>query len=66
MDEAVWKLVGLYSTEALALAARERARRLPGFRDWPGGFRLYPGTVNTGSWEDGFFDWTKEVWDDEA
>jgi hypothetical protein len=58
MDDDAWKLIGYYSTRAKAEAAQRRAAALPGFRDWPGGFRIYDNaTLNTGGWEDGFISW---------
>jgi hypothetical protein len=54
------KDLGRYSTQSRALAAVERLKRKPGFRDWPGGFRILSGECDHGGWETGFasiYDW---------
>lgn len=53
-DDGTERLVGLYSSEAAAQGAMIRLRGKPGFRDWPGGFRVFGCTLDELSWEDGF------------
>lgn len=53
-DDSGMRLVGVYSTEARALAAIERLSDAPGFRDWPGGFRTYDTELGWTTWTDGF------------
>jgi hypothetical protein len=48
------KLLGAYSTEALAADRIERARQLPGFRDEPGCFQVGRYTVDQDEWTEGF------------
>jgi hypothetical protein len=54
------KRVGLYSSEEAAQAAIERLKQKPGFRDWPGGFRVMRSDVDKANtsdlgFGDGFF-----------
>jgi hypothetical protein len=52
------KRVGVYSTERKAEEAIERLRPKPGFRDWPGGFRVLCSVVDRiAAWEEGFISW---------
>jgi len=48
------KVLGIFSSEASALSARERYRQLPGFRDWPDGFTLDAWELDREEWGDGF------------
>lgn len=48
------KLIGIYSPEEKAGQAMVRMRRLPGFRDWPGGFRITEVAVDRDLWPEGF------------
>jgi hypothetical protein len=48
------KVVGIYSTRALAEEAEERARSLPGFSDEPDGFTIEPYEVDRDHWSRGF------------
>ena len=48
------KLIGVYSTEQLAEAARERSRQLPGFRDLPDGFIIDRYAVDKDHWTEGY------------
>lgn len=48
------KLLGVYSSEAAALARVESARLLPGFRDEPDCFQIVPYTVDRHEWTEGF------------
>jgi hypothetical protein len=48
------KLCGIYSTHALAEAARIRLLSKSGFRDWPGGFQIDEYRVDQDCWTDGF------------
>lgn len=52
--ERVFDLVGVFSTEALALAAVARPREQPGFRDHPGGFLVGPVVLDQTYWDGGF------------
>ncbi|MDU7522432.1 MAG: hypothetical protein E7K72_13745 [Roseomonas mucosa] len=52
--EISMKLIGIYSSEEKASQAMARMRRLPGFRDWPGGFRIYEVTLDRDLWPEGF------------
>jgi hypothetical protein len=51
------KDIGFYTTEAKAKAAILRLRDQPGFRDWPGGFRIFRTPLDRDSWADGFISW---------
>jgi hypothetical protein len=48
------KLIGVYSSEELAMAARERARRLPGFRERPDAFVIDRYNLDTDHWPEGY------------
>ena len=48
------KVIGIYSTEALAEAAMERVRILPGFADRPDSFDIHPYCVDEDHWTRGF------------
>ena len=52
-DEEDSKLIGVYSTEQLAEAARERSRHLPGFRDLPDAFVINRYDVDSDHWTAG-------------
>ncbi|SUE43066.1 hypothetical protein [Roseomonas gilardii] len=54
--EMSMRLIGIYSSEEKASQAMARMRRLPGFRDWPNGFRVYhyDGPLNGVGWTEGF------------
>jgi homoserine kinase type II len=47
-------LIGVYRTEADALAAKERLKEQPGFREYPEGFKLYQYEVGRDGWTEGF------------
>ena len=51
------KDIGFYTTEAKATAAILRLRDQPGFRDWPGGFRIFHTPLDRDGWTDGFISW---------
>ena len=52
------KEVGEYSTRQKAEEAIERLKSKPGFRDWPGGFRItYSNVDQIDAWETGFISW---------
>lgn len=53
----VEKLLGIYSTEELANAARERAMLLPEFKEMMPNERLvvWPEDLDSDGWESGFF-----------
>lgn len=48
------KLLGLYSSEALASARLESARTLPGFRDCPEGLEVFPQKLDRDGWIEGY------------
>jgi hypothetical protein len=48
------KLIGVYSTEQSAEAARQRSCRLPGFRDSPDAFTIDNYEVDTDHWTEGY------------
>ncbi len=48
------KLIGVYSSEALAWAAINRLRSQPGFRDYPDDFSIEPYKVDRDNWTEGF------------
>ncbi len=48
------KLIGVYSTQQLAEAARERSRQLPGFRDLPDAFAIDSYDVDADHWTEGY------------
>jgi hypothetical protein len=50
------KIIGIYSSEANAKAAIERLRLKPGFRDWPGGFRIFDRWLDHDGWPEGYVD----------
>ena len=52
-DEDI-KTIGVYSSEASANEAIERARKLPGFCDHPDGFHIGPYFLDQDHWRDGF------------
>jgi hypothetical protein len=56
-EDPAWKLVGVYSTPEKQQAARDRARWLPGFRQWPFGFRLWRDELDHCDLESGFISW---------
>ena len=48
------KVVGIYSSRALAEEAQNRAAALPGFCDEPDGFTIEPYAVDKDHWQRGF------------
>jgi homoserine kinase type II len=48
------KLLGVYSTQELAEARIERAKGLPGFRDYPDGFCVVECQLDNDEWCEGF------------
>jgi hypothetical protein len=49
------KLIGVFSTEALARAAQERVAGQPGFRDCPEGFEINEQRVDEWiGWQEGY------------
>lgn len=49
------KILGVYSSRALALAAIERAARLDGFKEMPAGFSIDEYLLDEDHWTSGFF-----------
>lgn len=54
------KFIGAYSSESDALLAAERAKRLPGFSDCPGGFTVQGYEIGADHWTEGYFTWTPD------
>jgi len=48
------KLIGIYTTEQKAKEAIQRAIGLPGFRDFPDGFKILEHLLDRDSWLEGF------------
>ncbi|HYF06375.1 MAG TPA: hypothetical protein VD970_02055 [Acetobacteraceae bacterium] len=48
------KFLGYFATRKEAESVRDRLAGKPGFRDWPGGFRLYPDGLDADHWLEGF------------
>lgn len=48
------KVIGIYTSRALAEAAEERSRLLPGFADEPEGFSIEQYEVDQDHWPRGF------------
>jgi homoserine kinase type II len=46
--------IGIYSSEAEARAAIARLSDKPGFRDYAEGFNIYPYTLDSDGWTEGF------------
>jgi hypothetical protein len=53
-DTGKVKVVGIYSSRALAEAAEDRASQLPGFAEEPGGFAIEQYDVDHDHWPRGF------------
>jgi hypothetical protein len=53
-EEENEKLIGVYSSEALAHEAIERLRDKPGFRDYPKRWDIDEYVLDDDHWEDGF------------
>jgi hypothetical protein len=53
------KVIGLFSTAEKAKATIAALRDKPGFKLWPGGWRIYPSDIDEVGWEDGF---VTETW----
>jgi len=64
-DEDI-KLIGVYSTEARALAAISRLSTQPGFRDHLDGFHIGPLTLDKDQWTEGFVGWRGAIDDGKA
>lgn len=47
-------LIGVYRTEGDALAAKERLKNQPGFREYPTGFITAPYEIGRDHWTEGF------------
>ena len=46
--------IGIYASEADAMAAVAILKQKPGFCDYPEGFEIYPVKLGMTSWQDGF------------
>ena len=53
-DQEDIKIIGIYSSEALARAAEARAKLLPGFKRVPEGFQISAYTMDEDNWREGF------------
>jgi hypothetical protein len=53
-DATDTKMIGVYSTEADALAAQERLSAAPGFREYRDGFTVDAYELGHDHWKDGF------------
>ncbi len=53
-DEKHMTSIGIYSSEANAKAAIEQLKTQLGFRDWPGGFRIFTRTLDETTWKEGY------------
>jgi hypothetical protein len=57
-EDRSWKDIGIYSSRTKAEAAIERLRKMPGFRDFPNGFRIWETTLDVEeAWAEGFISW---------
>lgn len=71
-EENGMRLIGLYSSKLQAQEAVARLMGKKGFRDWPGGFRIYESRLDDDVWTSGFFnpyeepDWPKTEEEAEA
>lgn len=48
------KLIGIYTTNEKAMAAIQRLRGLPGFKDYPLGFEIFEHVLDKDGWTEGF------------
>lgn len=55
-DDCDPKSIGIFSGREKAEAAMRMLRDKPGFRDWPGGFRIFRSVLDQPEWTDGFVD----------
>ncbi|WP_093196242.1 hypothetical protein [Variovorax sp. YR750] len=51
------KLLGVFSSEARAVLAIDRARNLPGFSEAPDGFSVDKYQIDKSTWTEGFLTW---------
>ena len=58
-DDEDIKTLGIYSSEAQALEAVERFRKLPGFSAAPDGFSVDPYEVDQDCWSSGYISWAE-------
>jgi hypothetical protein len=56
-DDEDIKVLGIYSSEALALEAVERFRKLPGFAGAPDGFSVDAYDIDQDHWTSGYVSW---------
>jgi hypothetical protein len=52
------KLIGAYTSEALAAEAKQRVLNQPGFRDLPEGFEISEVLLNRDGWVEGYDTYT--------
>ncbi len=48
------KIIGIYASEALAMQAIKRTKKLEGFRDVPDGFEISKYVLDTDHWAEGY------------
>jgi homoserine kinase type II len=59
------KILGIFSSAVTAQAALERAKQLPGFRDYPSGLSIEAHEIGRIWWEEGFIKWAEATDDDQ-
>lgn len=62
-EDDIWnneKPIGIFSSEEKARVAIEEVVKKPGFRDWPGGFRILYSTLDEYE-TDGFITWEEAL-----
>ena len=60
------KYIGLFSSVEKAEEAIGTLKEKAGFRDWPDGFRIKFGVVDSYAWKDGFISWDEAHKGDDA
>jgi hypothetical protein len=53
------KMIGIYSSETEAEAARSRKLQYPGFCDSPDGFEIEIVELNRDQWSEGYISWSE-------
>jgi hypothetical protein len=60
-DDDDVKTLGIYSSEACALEAVERFRKLPGFSTAPDGFSVNAFEIDQDHWTSGYISWAEAM-----
>jgi homoserine kinase type II len=55
------KLIGIYTSKELALAALDRVKDKPGFKERPEGFEIDEVVLDTDDWTEGFISWAEAL-----